>query len=335
MREIVSGGAEAGVRVRIVIFADWDHWVPRMLVKALLAVLPDHPLLRLEAVCVARPPSLWPRLVVHGQRRLAGWLKARVLGDVRYRYRQPHPQSLRQLARRHGFEVLVVPDANRTESVQMLRERFQPEVLLSLFWKRKFGASFLQLFEQAVNYHNGSVPDYRGLRATPWSVYRGERRSGFTFHRISEGLDLGNVLVEGSVLIEPEASVLDIELAKTRLAASRWPEVLDAIVNRNPGTPQHDVLLYNRVKDITRLVHIDDLTSLTSTELLRRIRAFGPVRARLGHEFLWLSGLGEPVSGPGPVSPPILGLRDGAWRLKPSDWRAHRLRRVKRWLGRG
>ena len=315
--------------MRIVVFADWDHWVPHALVKSLVSDLSTRPTIRLVAVCVPRPVVYWHQLLAHASHRLVGYAKRLCLSDRRYLRREPRPVNLRSLARRHGFDVLVVRDANSADAAQWVRER-HADAVLSLFWKRKFGPSFLALFKQAVNYHNGSVPDYRGLRATPWAMYNGESHSGYTFHRISERLDLGNVLVEGAVPIERDASVFDVEYAKTRAAALRLPAVIDAMLANVPGIPQRDPTKYNRVRDIDRLVHIEEPASLSASELLRRIRAFGPVQVRLGNELVWVSGLGAPVVRDAPLRLPSVLLADGVWRLKTSDWRAHRLKRITR-----
>ena len=315
--------------MRIVVFADWDHWVPRALMRSLLSELPIRPTVRVVAVCIPRPIVYWHQLFAHMSHRVVGYAKRLCLSDRRYLRREPRPVNLRALARRHGFDVLVVHDVNSAEAARWVRER-QPDAVLSLFWKRKFAPAFLALFKQAVNYHNGSVPDYRGLRATPWAMYNGESHSGFTFHRISERLDLGNVLVEGEVPIERDASVFDVERAKTRSAALRLPAVIDAMLANAPGTPQRDPTKYNHVRDIARLVHIEEPASLRASELLRRIRAFGPVQVRLGSELVWVSGLGAPVVPGDRPGLPSMRLADGVWRLKTSDWRAHRLKRIAR-----
>ncbi len=315
--------------MRIVVFADWDHWVPHALVKSLLSTLPTHPGIRVVAVCVPRPILYWRQLFAYIWQRLVGYTKRLCLSDRRYLRREPCPANLRALARRHGFDVRVVHDANGAEAAQWVQEQ-RPDAVLSLFWKRKFSSAFLALFKQAVNYHNGSVPNYRGLRATPWSIYNGESHSGFTFHRINERLDLGNVLAAGAVPIEPHATVFDVEHAKTRAAVLRLPAVIDAMLADDPGTPQPEPTRYNRVRDMARLVHIEDPAELPASELLRRIRAFGPVQVRLGSELVWVSGLGAPgVRGDGLV-PPNVRLADGVWRLKTSDWRAHRMKRITR-----
>ena len=47
-----------------------------------------------------------------------------------------------------------------------------------------------------VNYHNGPLPDYAGLRATAWAVLNGERTHGVTWHRMDGGIDTGGILAQ-------------------------------------------------------------------------------------------------------------------------------------------
>jgi hypothetical protein len=218
-------------RTRIVVFADWDDWVARALLQELLRVLTDDPT-RVVAVCVPRSQTPWRDQFAHALRVIIGWAKRLGVGDRRYLLREPRPENLRALARRHGFELLVATDLERVDAARPLWNP-QSHAMLSLFWKRRFHEAFLARFDQTVNYHNGRVPDYRGLRATAWSVYRRESHSGFTFHRMNAQFDLGDVLVEGEVPIEAGMGVFDIERAKTRLAASRLRAVVDAIASKH------------------------------------------------------------------------------------------------------
>jgi natural product biosynthesis luciferase-like monooxygenase protein len=54
----------------------------------------------------------------------------------------------------------------------------------------------------AVNFHDGPLPAYAGLNTPVWALLAGERRHGITWHRITPGIDRGEVLIEAPVDIE-------------------------------------------------------------------------------------------------------------------------------------
>jgi methionyl-tRNA formyltransferase len=54
----------------------------------------------------------------------------------------------------------------------------------------------------SFNLHPGPLPDYAGLNAPSWAIYRGETRHGVTLHRIVPELDAGPIAYEAQFDIE-------------------------------------------------------------------------------------------------------------------------------------
>ena len=94
------------------------------------------------------------------------------------------------------------------------------------------------LFSQAVNYHNGLLPQYKGLRATQWSMYHQEVETGFTFHYMTENFDEGSILFQGAVPILPESNAYDLNFLKAYRAADQLPHVFRMVLEKNPGQLQ-------------------------------------------------------------------------------------------------
>lgn len=312
---------------RLVLFSDWDHWVAQRMVAALLELLEHDAELRVVGVCVPGEPDYRRQQRRHVQRKAASYARALFFQDWSMISQQPPPRDLAVLTRRHDVDTVIATDANDPEFLSSLERHLAPDVAISIFWKRRFKPTFLQRFSQALNYHNGSVPDYRGLRATPWSIYRGEASSGFTFHRINTGLDLGNVLVTGSVSIDRHSTVYDVERRKTDLAIRMLPQVLDAIRRGLPGTPQQHTDRYNDSRRIETLRRIDVPGEVSSAEIRQRIRCFGPVLVMVDGDYRWLTGIG--AADPRASEAAIIQLSDGRWRLKRSDRIAHRWRQLR------
>ncbi len=52
-----------------------------------------------------------------------------------------------------------------------------------------------------INFHNGLLPEYRGLNIPSWVIYNGEAQAGVTWHLICEKIDAGEILKKGSISI--------------------------------------------------------------------------------------------------------------------------------------
>ena len=63
----------------------------------------------------------------------------------------------------------------------------------------------LELFEiptyGTLGIHHGKVPQYRGKKTTFWAMYNGEKSAGITIQKVNAGLDTGQIVQEGEVLI--------------------------------------------------------------------------------------------------------------------------------------
>src|SRR5271165_2064100 len=125
------------------------------------------------------------------------------------------------LARRRRIPVLAprergVNDPSFVEAIQ----RLEPDAAIVLMVAQIFGPSLLAACSAPINYHNGLLPQYRGVAATGWSIYEGAPRSGFSFHQMIEAVDRGPILLQGSVPVGPGAAAAPIVRAKTRLACT-------------------------------------------------------------------------------------------------------------------
>ena len=49
---------------------------------------------------------------------------------------------------------------------------------------------------QAINFHDGPLPRYAGLNTPVWGILRNEHEWGISWHRIEDGIDNGDVLVQ-------------------------------------------------------------------------------------------------------------------------------------------
>lgn len=225
------------------------------------------------------------------------------------------PRNLRnndvtQLARRHDLPFLTTTTGvNNPDFIDRLHGELAPDVLLSYFCVQILRQPLLDSVAQAVNYHDGLLPHYAGLAATSQSVYAGETRSGYTFHRMTTGIDDGPILVQGDVAVDRSMTSRDVTRAKLQAATARVPEVVDLIIDAVPGRPQQGPGSYFDNAAYKRLAVITDPSDLTAAELHRRLRACGSLS-------ITIDGESEPVTelaSAEPTSPMAFETADGTW----------------------
>ncbi len=184
--------------------------------------------------------------------------------------------NLHNVARRFRVNVVVPPERNinHPEFVQHLRTNLRPTIGLSFGCLQIFGRKLLSVFDQAVNYHNGLLPKYRGLCATRWSIYHGEPQSGFTFHLMNEMIDDGHILMQEAVPIAPNANPLEVEFRKTLKAAGYVENVIEMLREPDLGRPQSGTVSYFGRKELKNITTIYHPSAYAFAELQRRVRCF-------------------------------------------------------------
>lgn len=217
-----------------------------------------------------------------------------------------HP-SMEDTAAQYGLE-LIRPrglNINAPEFRTWVSAVDEPRVAISLGCLQIFKQDLLDCFEQSINFHNGLLPDYRGLGATAWSLYNGEQRSGFSFHRMTAGLDDGPVLLDGAIDVADTTYPGALEAQKLEAAAKLAPSVLDAVHRNEPGhtQPAGEGRVYT-ARDRKSIQRIEDPASLTAAEIRRRSRCFTELEIRLGDDW-W------PVTAVSPRGRPAIPNRDG------------------------
>lgn len=196
------------------------------------------------------------------------WLMVRMLNPTNRKPPPRSPRGLRTTCREFAvpYQAVGRSDPNELD--------VPANLVVSVYCLRKFSAAFLAKFDFAVNYHNGRLPAYRGVLATNWELYRREPTFGFSFHRISEKIDEGNILVAGSVSADRKAFKYQVETLKTHAAAKCWPEVIVKMKRRDAGMVQSGPAGNYTRRKLRAVREIGDPTSIDSSDLERRIRCF-------------------------------------------------------------
>lgn len=267
----------------VIVFAEPQVGFAFEMLDALLQELDGRPGVGRVRVCItSKEPALLRRTV---RPLLAFALKAIFNPRATSMFDRPRLTTMRDIARRYGAEVIEPPrhDVNDPAFVRDLAADGPVTHAICFACLQIWRPELLRVFDLAVNYHNGYLPDYKGLWATEWSVYRGEEFSGYAFHVMSETIDAGPIILRGRVSVPADAEPIAVGRAKLTSARRDIGKVLDAMESDDLDlTPQPDGGSYFSAKDTLALCRIDEPGALTAAEYERRLRCFAPLMIKLG-----------------------------------------------------
>jgi len=83
----------------------------------------------------------------------------------------------------------------------------------------------------AFNYHDGPLPRYAGRQATSWALLAQETEYAITWHRIDDGVNTGDVVVQRQVLIASNDTALSLNLKCHEAAIEGFRELLARLDN--------------------------------------------------------------------------------------------------------
>jgi methionyl-tRNA formyltransferase len=150
-------------------------------------------------------------------------------------------ESVADVARLHGLPVLAPRSPNASEVAGMLAA-LEPDVFLSVWYRRLLGAELLALpTRAALNLHGSLLPAYRGRAPLNWVLVNGERVTGVTLHHMTVEADAGDIVAQTPIEIEADdtAASLYRRMVKTglELLVESYPAVLDGTAPRIPQDP--------------------------------------------------------------------------------------------------
>ena len=85
------------------------------------------------------------------------------------------------------------------------------DLVISVFYGKIIKNDFILKVKNIINLHNAPLPKYRGVRPINWALKNGELEHGVTIHKITKGIDDGEILGKVTYPIYPEIEeVIDV-----------------------------------------------------------------------------------------------------------------------------
>jgi methionyl-tRNA formyltransferase len=144
-------------------------------------------------------------------------------------------ENLYRLAARRGIPVF---EAGRLDDPRALALLEGLDYLIAACFPRLLPPGWLAAPRRGcLNLHPSLLPAYRGPYPVEDQLAAGETRTGITLHRMDATADTGDILLQESYAVPPDATADSL----TRLAAVRGADLLVAYLSRPekyPGRPQ-------------------------------------------------------------------------------------------------
>ena len=219
------------------------------------------------------------------------------------------PTPVKETALKHGLKVFQPKRLKDPETIRTLEET-PADAIVVIAFGQIVPASILHMKKYGcINVHGSLLPKYRGAAPIQWAVIDGERESGVTIMQMDEGLDTGDMLLKGSVVLDEKETSGSLFGKLSALGASLCVEALEKL-EKGELTPEkqgESPTEYARMltKEKGELDFSRDAVTLE-----RLIRGFNPwpsAYTRLGDKTLkiWAADVcekQEPESQPGTVT---------------------------------
>ena len=140
----------------------------------------------------------------------------------------PKTYSVKNVADVYGIPVLARSELN-SEEFRKLIKTYDPDLFISIASPVIFKEELIKIPRLGcINIHTAPLPWYRGMLPSFWQLYHGEKEAGITIHRIDEGIDTGDIIIQHSLPIYPEESLDKLILRTKRESAKLMVKVIDS-----------------------------------------------------------------------------------------------------------
>ena len=157
---------------------------------------------------------------------------------------RPPEASVKLTADRNLLPVYQLPyDRINTPRFVSLLRKLQPDLIVSMHYPVIFRRPILEIPPLGcVNEHPSRVPAGRGMTPSSWHMLMGDSHNWITLHYLDEGIDTGDMIMQGCVEITPEDTGVTTSRKLSREGHRIFREALPLIrEGRAPRIPQNEI----------------------------------------------------------------------------------------------
>ncbi len=185
------------------------------------------------------------------------------------------PSPIKIIAQREHIPLLQPLKIKAPEFLEALAA-WKPDLIAVTAFGRILPGSVLALPSMGcVNVHGSLLPKYRGAAPVQWAVINGERETGITTMLMDEGMDTGAMLLQESLVIDPDDTAGTLA---PRLAAIGGRLLIETIRRLKAGTITPFPQDHSRATMAPILKKEDGLIdwTMSASQLSNRVRGLSP-----------------------------------------------------------
>lgn len=166
-------------------------------------------------------------------------------------------ESVQRLAQKHNIPTVVCQRADDEALIGRVRD-VRPDVILSSDWRTWIRPELFRIPPGGtLNLHDALLPRYGGFAPLNWAIVNGETETGVTVHYVDEDLDLGDILLQRRVAIDPEDTATDLFRRTLPLFGTLAIEALELIrqgrARRSPQDRSQATFFHKRCERDSRI----------------------------------------------------------------------------------
>jgi methionyl-tRNA formyltransferase len=124
------------------------------------------------------------------------------------------PDPLRVAAQERGIEFFQLPNLTGDAAKELLK-KLNADIGIMAYVLQFAPQDFINIPKHgSIQYHPSLLPKYRGPSSINWPIVCGEAETGITIFRPIDGLDEGPVVLQKSILIQPDDTLGSIYFEK-------------------------------------------------------------------------------------------------------------------------
>ena len=131
------------------------------------------------------------------------------------------------------FGIKYILDNQNNKKIINVIKKSKCDLLLSFHYRKKISVDIINSpLYKSVNLHPSLLPKYAGCFSSVWAIFNGEKKTGITYHKMTNKFDDGNIILQKRLSIRKNDTAFSLFYKLLHLSFLHLNEVFDLIFNK-------------------------------------------------------------------------------------------------------